>query len=591
MNKEKLKKNIKLVITVVIIILFIWFIIISPYITFRKNEKLMEEAAKRYYELNEEKLPTGKRTSTITLKDLYKGGYVTKDIYLPYSKEPCSLTDSWVKTKQENNDYKYHVYLQCGVLKSKTDHKGPTIILNGDEEITINNGEEYKELGVKKVTDNTDGKIDIKKVEIDSSKVNTKKNGTYEVVYTVSDSFNNKTTKIRKINVIQTISHVVKTNTNNGMYKGEEENNYLLLSNIKFRIIGLDNNNVKLVTDSDISNIDYNGINDWLDYFYDNLTEEAKKYIVKNTYCNNKTDMTNIDSNNDCNSKTKNKLVYLLSVKDMNDSKDQNGISYLFPSTISWLANEVSDSTSLTTRDSFSGTNSQFMEFDKNYSFGIRPALTIKGDSLIKGGDGTRENPYTFKETKTGKEDDYLNTRYTGEYITFSNRDFRIIKTEQDGTTKVVSTDTILDNIGYKTEDTSKIYNPKQKGNIGYIINQKTSSQINDEYFVNKEIEVPIYKNYANYKKEEETKKYKVKFSSPNTFELFSALEEYRSYWLINSSKTKYRKYIVSDIGVIYYSEVPDNETAGARIVGYLNSKCKILSGSGTKEDPYKIVK
>ena len=588
MDNNKLKRKIKLLITLAIVAVFVWFVILGPKLSFRSDEKMMEEAAKRYYEINSDKLPTGTRIKTLTLQDLYKGGFLEKDIYLPYSKEPCSLTESWVKTRQENGSYKYYVYLQCGALKSNVDHTGPVIILNGEDEITINKDDKYEELGVKKVTDNQDGTIDVNKVTIDSSKVNTNKNGTYEVTYTISDSFNNKTVKTRKVNVIETISNVVDKNTKGGIYQGEVENNYIMLSGIKYRIIGRDaNSNIKIVTDRDISNVNYNGIDKWLDYFYDNMTSEAKKYIVKSNYCNDTVEKTKADTYKSCES-AKNKNVYILSLKEINESTNENGYSYLYPATISWLSNPSGDKTALTTRNWFSGTTSKVYEFDKKYNFGVRPVVTIKGDSLIKGGNGSEDNPYTFKETKTGKADELLNTRHSGEYISHSNTTFRIVEIASDSTIKVVSTDAILENI--QSNGTS-IYNPKQKNNIGYIINQQINSKINTKYFVNKEIEVPVYKNISSYKKEEKTNKYKVKVAAPNMYDMFSAMDTGRGYWLLNSSQNKAVKNIVSDIGVIYYDEMGQNISSGARIVGYLNAKCKIVTGSGTENDPYRITK
>lgn len=588
MDNNKLKRKIKLLITLAIVAVFVWFIILGPKLSFRSDEKMMEEAAKRYYEINSDKLPTGTRIKTLTLQDLYKGGFLEKDIYLPYSKEPCSLTESWVKTRQENGSYKYYVYLQCGALKSNVDHTGPVIILNGEDEITINKDDKYEELGVKKVTDNQDGTIDVNKVTIDSSKVNTNKNGTYEVTYTISDSFNNKTVKTRKVNVIETISNVVDKNTKGGIYQGEVENNYIMLSGIKYRIIGRDaNSNIKIVTDRDISNVNYNGIDKWLDYFYDNMTSEAKKYIVKSNYCNDTVEKTKADTYKSCES-TKNKNVYILSLKEINESTNEDGYSYLYPTTISWLSNPSGDKTALTTRNWFNGTTSKFYEFDKKYNFGVRPVVTIKGDSLIKGGNGSEDNPYTFEETKTGKADELLNTRHSGEYISYSNTTFRIVEIASDSTIKVISTDAILENI--QSNGTS-IYNPKQKNNIGYIINQQINSKINTKYFVNKEIEVPVYKNISSYKKEEKTNKYKVKVAAPNMYDMFSAMDIGHGYWLLNSSQNKAVKNIVSDIGVIYYSEMEQDISSGARIVGYLNAKCKIVTGSGTENDPYRITK
>src|SRR5699024_4695828 len=113
-----------------------------------------------------------------------------------------SITESWVKVRREDGEYKYYTYLKCGVISSIVDHKGPEITLNGDDSITIDQGSKYKELGVKSVVDNSDGKMNVDDVTIDSSKVNTDVTGSYEVVYSVKDSLNNETRKVRKVNVV-----------------------------------------------------------------------------------------------------------------------------------------------------------------------------------------------------------------------------------------------------------------------------------------------------------------------------------------------------------------------------------------------------
>ncbi len=61
----------RVLITIFIICLFIWFLIISPMMTFHKNEEKLTEAAKRYFELNSDRLPVGERVKTLSLKVLY----------------------------------------------------------------------------------------------------------------------------------------------------------------------------------------------------------------------------------------------------------------------------------------------------------------------------------------------------------------------------------------------------------------------------------------------------------------------------------------------------------------------------------------
>ena len=576
MDKKMIRK-LKVLGIWLIFILLIWFLILNPLFKFKSNEKKMLDASKRYFELNSSELPTGTRTSTIYLKDLYRKAFLDEDLYVPFTKDACSIEDSWVKVKRINGDYKYYAYLKCGVLTSMVDHKGPEVLLNGDDSITINKGDTYNELGVKSVNDNTDGKIDISNVIINSKNVNTLKTGTYNVTYTVFDSFSNKTVKIRKVKVVSRIKNVINENTNNlGYYQGDNPSNYMYFSGMLFRIVGLDGDNVKIIADQDIANVNYSGIEKWLgDYYYEHLTDNAKKYIVD-------------------------KKLSIISTDDI-DKSLINNVSYLKPVTMSWTANKLDDKKAYVTRNVFFGEEygKSYIAIDSSYNYGVRPVITIKGDLLIKSGNGTYDDPYSLGEFKTGKADQYLNTRYTGEYVIYSGYLFRIIDIDKDGTIKVISNDTLKDNgknveTFYNIKANSNIYNPKEKGNVGYFIKNKSSQYIKTDYFVEKEITVPIYKDLPKYEKEDNTKKYKVKLSAPNMYEMFSAYSsdnENRlgSYWLINSSKTAERNMAVLDNAYMINEKSDNYQQYGIRVVGYLNKDIKIVSGRGLINNPYVI--
>ena len=79
-----------------------------------------------------------------------------------------------------------------------TDIEKPTLTLNGSEYEYVFVGEKYSDPGVE-AKDNCDASIN-KSVEVDS-KVNSKKVGEYEIVYSVKDKAGNETVVVRKVRV------------------------------------------------------------------------------------------------------------------------------------------------------------------------------------------------------------------------------------------------------------------------------------------------------------------------------------------------------------------------------------------------------
>ena len=596
---DTMKNKIKIIITVIIIGLFIWFLIISPMITFHRNEKLVEEAARRYYDLYSNELPTGERVRTLKLSTLYHKSFMKKDIFIPHTKKTCSTEESWVKVRRENGEYKYYTYLKCGVLNSMVDHKGPEIRLQGDMEIVVDKGNEYKELGIKSVVDNKDGKMKKSDVII-KGKVDTSKVGTYEIKYTAVDSMSNKTTVVRVVNVVQRLSTTVKKETGkNNYYVGEDPDNYIYFSNMLFRIIGMNGDNVKIVADKDIANVNYNGIDEWFEYYDKHLTDKAKKLIVESKYCNMKLTDTTLDTTQ-CNSYTEKKKYGLLSIDDLNKSVADNTISYLMRSTITWTANSKDGKNAYTVRDFFYDRDGNYMAFEKAHNLGVRPVITIKGDLLISSGSGTKNKPYKLKDYIKPKKNVDLNTRLTGEYIKYGGSLWRIVEVNTDGTTKVISEQSLKDGddyieASYAEDLTGNLtYNPNQKGNVGYIVNNRAAEFIDTRYFVNKEITVPIYKGEPKYNKEVKAEKHKVKIYSPNMYEMFSATTDdpsIYSYGFVNSTISDTENPGMSEIGAVMYGGASTFYTYGIRPVANFDKSIVINSGKGTQNNPYIVKK
>lgn len=591
MNNSQFKK-IKFVAFIAILGIAVWFIIISPIMKFHDNEDKLTAAAKRYFEINSDKLPVGERVRTITLNTLYKEAYLEDDFTVPYTGKVCSLENSWVKVTRVNGEYKYYTYLDCGVLKSFVDHEGPKIKLNGDSEITINMGDEYKEPGVSSVVDNEDGKLKTDDVVIKGT-VDTSKTGVYEVEYSSFDKLSNKGTVKRTVTVVNRLGVAIKRKLNDDNYfKGTAPNNYIYFSNMLFRILSIDGDNVRIVSDRDISNVNYDGISDWFKYFDSNLTDEAKELIVKNKYCNMSINDSNIDSTK-CSKYGKKTKYGLLSITDINNanSEDEN---YLVRKTITWTSNSVDKKNSYATRYIFSDTDRVYRPFENTHNLGIRPVITISGSNLIMSGDGTAGDPYKLKDYKKVVKGSKLNTRLVGEYVNYSGIIWVIQGIESDGTIKVISDYSIneeeLRRINYSDKIKNTQYNPTEKGNVGYIINNSSSKYIDTSLAVNHDIVVPIYKKEASYNKEIKTKKYKAKISSPNIYDMFSAASSIsKSYWVLNSSTSTSEYPGVSDTGVVMYGAESKYYSYGIRPVIYLKKNVTIANGAGTSSNPFNI--
>lgn len=600
MDKKKIAFNIKFIISLIIVGLFVWYLIISPMMKFHDNEKQMINAAKRYFEINSNELPTGKRIKTLSLSTLYSKSYLENDFYVPYTSNVCDQTDSWVKVRKNNSgEYKYLVYLDCGVLQSSIDHTGPEIKLNGSEEVTIGLGSKYKEEGVKNVVDNTDGKLDVKDVVIKGN-VDTSKVGTYEVEYIAFDSLKNRTSVTRKVNVINNLNSVVKKALNGAKnFTGNPTNNYVRLSNMLYRVYGLDsNNNIILVAAEDVSNVNYTKLNEWLNkYYYNHLNDFTKKLIVKSKYCNMKITDTTTDTT-ECSGYTDKVNIFVPSVVEVNKAA-AGSENFMKTYTMSWVGNSGDDGKAYITRSFFSAENEgkSFIAYDTTYNFGVRPMFTIKGNISAVSGDGSITDPYTFGDSTPIKGGEELNNASTGEYVNISGDLYRVIDVE-NGYTKVVAEDSITRSselvLAVPTIAVTELtYNPKVKGSVAYIINNESGQYIDTSYFVNHNVKVPIYKKDIIYGEEVKTEKYKAKVFAPNMYEMFSAqVNAYghvsHGYWYLNTSKTSFYISAVTDIGVPLNKETR-YLSFGIRPCAYIKDNVIVTSGLGTRNNPYII--
>ena len=164
--------------------------------------KTIKKSAYDWSLKNTDILPNDNDISLITLGTLKQFGYIDKDITNPIDKSlfPNCM---FIEIKNINGKYKFNVLddkLKDNCTESN-DIYGPKLILNGNNEITVNMNDSYQDMGAKalassgtNITDQIVTKIyknDQKVDEIDTTKV-----GTYKVVYEVTS--NGTTEKISR---------------------------------------------------------------------------------------------------------------------------------------------------------------------------------------------------------------------------------------------------------------------------------------------------------------------------------------------------------------------------------------------------------
>lgn len=580
----KKEKKFKVILILIVILIVVFFLIIKPYIKFKSIEKEVLKSGKRYYEINTTLLPTGEKIRTLRLKELYTKDYLDKDLKKLIDKKGYSLDNSFVKVKKEEGNYAYYTYLECGIFKSNVDHEGPIINLKGKDEITLYKGEEYKELGVSSVVDDTDGKLKIKDVEIDSSNLNINKVGTYEITYKIKDSFDNETEKVRVVKVVETLNHIVEKDTDKEkIYKGAQYNNYVRIDGILFKIVKINSDSsVMLVTNNVISAVSYDKVEEWLnDYFYEKLSDSAKEYIKKDSkWCiDTVKDSTKY---NKCSKYSKKNPVGLLSILDYENSKGDDGIYNVALTSLTY---------NLKSKDiAYYYRAGSYKEVSINDNLVISPVINIVKDSPIKSGDGSIDNPYILKGTNEKlKAGDKISDAKTGEYLTYSGYKFRVISKDSDDTTEVIMDDVIninSDNKYVHFDNNKIVFDVSKEGNIGYLLKNNVSNYIKTKLFVSKNVDYKKYTNDIGYKNKSTSNEIKLKFNLPSMYDLYSTSLD-NDYWFRDYSNDKYCYRLYT--GTVSCESYDYNHIKGIRVVAYLDKSVTIKSGTGTLSDPYVI--
>lgn len=235
--------------------------------------------------------------------------------------------------------------------------------------------------------------------------------------------------------------------------RGEMPNNYVWYSGRMWRVVSiLSDGSAKLVTNDNMTDIVYNTTSarnfagsygyTWLNNVFYPTLKNKESYIQ--TYSWNATYRANADKA----VKPPTTTMVSANVGMLNTYEYYktflDGLSYLNISK-HWRTLTPSPAQNYDGADrpsTYVIDHTNTIKYKRAYlATGIRPAIVINANVQIVTGDGTMENPYCFASDYIAKASDLinnpLNTRTTGEYVSFANNLWRVIETN-NGKTKIM---------------------------------------------------------------------------------------------------------------------------------------------------------
>ena len=322
-----------------------------------------------------------------------------------------------LKDMYSNNLY-FNLYeLSDNTIISKVENK--EIFVDQINNLSVIN-KKYK---IEIIDDNIDNKNIVPNINISTIK---KKSGTEikELGLTLIDKYKN--------NIWKDTDGII-------YFSGDNESinfNYVWYSGKLWRITAINpDGTMKLITDNMMTtiawgnNIEYNGswVYQWLNEdFYDTLYN-ATSILVPNAEWNYTIDGNRIPLKPDTlpNQKTVSAPVGLISSYEYYNASRISQINYLSLNHRWWHITPQGERAVRSTDES--GRQDLNNRHPGNYERGIRPMIYLKSDVEVNGL-GTKNDPYRIiGDISDAKQNDYLNTRISGEYVIFDNDVYRII--------------------------------------------------------------------------------------------------------------------------------------------------------------------
>lgn len=244
-------------------------------------------------------------------------------------------------------------------------------------------------------------------------------------------------------------------------------------------------------------------------------------------------------------------------------------------------------------------------------SVGVRPVINLKSTVKIVDGDGTIDNSYRLNgDNDTNLSGTLLNTRYSGEYITFGigeNNLYRIVSHENGIGTKITSVEPLKSSGTFieSAFDSNRNVNYSSTNTIGAFLNGNyLTNYVGNDYSNMIEDNTIWYLGTITRGSNYKLSKYsnitdKILTTNTTTANvgllrfgelmagMFDRYVNNANYWFLTPSTTS----LVYFIGVIgsANSYTPTMSSFGIKPSINLKSNVIITSGDGTKQNPFQI--
>lgn len=362
------------------------------------------------------------------------------------------------------------------------------------------------------------------------------------------------------------------------VYIGNTKDNYLKYQGYLWRIIKINNDNtITIVTEDTITSLVPDKIISWL-----NETNEqyigtfnqslSKDYLTNANLC---TDAINDVNNSTFNNIDTNYLYGLLDIKTYLEAGASE--SYLNNQTTFWTSNKLDDNNTW-----YINQEGKVSYTTNDTKYGIRVVTRLKADTKYISGNGTYDNPYMIESRNIENLKDIL----PSEYISYNNELWKVVSVNEKAI-KLVNTDYIKVNNEYLTlafSTTNNAIKPDIEI-LSYLNNEYLYTLPNKEYLTKGTFYTGNYSLTDNDYKSTYSNNLNLFVGILSISDLF-AYELNDTYLLTSSTSNDFSIYTVNNHAPYENTiETPHK----IRPVINMKTNISIVSGSGTKNDPYLL--